>query len=100
MIIEQYHSNHLIPVLALYNFWLPSFKDFWGVYPSTFFCDFFSNIYSFYQYSKKLSQVVCVSYHVILEHYLSNFFDTNFSFLELFVIEIVAVLLVYPFVCK
>ena len=37
-----------------------------------------------------------MSYHVVLEHYRNVLFDTNLSFLELFVIEIVAVLLVYP----
>ena len=91
MIIEQYHSNHLIPISALYNFWLPSYKDFGGYTPSTFFCDFslIFIILSIFENSK--SGCLCV-----LPRDFRTLFDTNFSFLELFVIEIVAVLLVYP----
>ena len=65
MIIEQCHSNHFIPNSAL--------SIFFGGIPSPLFCDFsLIFIVFFINIGKKVSLVVCVSYHVVIVHYLSN----------------------------
>ena len=65
------------------------------VYPLHFFCDFSLIFIVFINIRKSKSGCLCVLPRGFKK--LSyQLFDTNFSFLELFVIEIVAVLLVYP----
>ena len=60
MIIEQYNSNHLIPILALYNFWLPGYKDFGGDIPPPFFCDFSLIFVVFINIQKSKADCLCV----------------------------------------